>query len=99
MKRNRLAASKAEELVYVHSNLRLLTHSQNEYKEGGIKFWDVDLEQTDLNFSAAAQSLLDVQSGSHHPPSASSSVVACDSNLLASSNVIVTDDVDVDALI
>ena len=96
MKRNRLAASKAEELVYVHSNLRLLTHSQNEYKEGGIKFWDVDPERTDLDFSAATQSLLDVQPGSHCPPSASSSGVPCDSNLLTSSNVI--DDVDVDDL-
>lgn len=35
MKRNRLAASKVEELVYVHSNLHLLTYKQNQYKEGG----------------------------------------------------------------
>lgn len=93
MKRNRLAASKAEELVYVHSNLRLLTHSQDEYKAVGIKFWDVDPERTDLDFSAATQSLLDVQPSSHCP-SASSSGVSCDSNLLTSTNV--TDDVDVD---
>ena len=91
MKHNRLAASKVEELVYVHSNLRLLTHSHNEYKEGGIKYWDVDPKRTDLDFSAATQFLPDVQMDSNFP-SASGCGVASDSNLHTSS--IVNDDVD-----
>ena len=48
--------SKAKQLVYVHSNLRLLTYKQNQYKEEGTKLWNVDPEQTDLDFSQRASS-------------------------------------------
>ncbi|XP_059064105.1 uncharacterized protein LOC131856359 [Cryptomeria japonica] len=86
VKRNRLAASKAEELVYVHSNLRLLTHKQNEYKDGSTKFWDVDPERTDLDFSAATQSLLSGESDSQCAASASGSEAACGSSTLPTSS-------------
>ncbi|XP_057831543.1 uncharacterized protein LOC131042228 [Cryptomeria japonica] len=95
VKRNRLAASKAEELVYVHSNLRLLTHKQNEYKDGSTKFWDVDPERTDLDFSAATQSLLSGESDSQCAASASGSEAACGSSTLPTSSNV-NDDVDLD---
>ena len=51
MKRNRLGSKKAEELVYVHSNLRLLSHKRDEYKFGPTKLWDVEPELPDLDMT------------------------------------------------
>ena len=41
MKRNRLTPMRAEELVYVHNNLRLLSRNSFEYKRPKTKTWDV----------------------------------------------------------
>lgn len=41
IKRNRLASSRAEDLVYVHSNLRMLSRKKEEYTIGPSSFWDV----------------------------------------------------------
>eukprot|EP00253_Pinus_taeda_P026903 PITA_26903 len=43
VKRNRLGAAKVEDLVYVHSNLRLLSHSTSEYKKVqiGCGMWNL----------------------------------------------------------
>ncbi|XP_059067875.1 uncharacterized protein LOC131858600 [Cryptomeria japonica] len=40
MKRNRLGSKKAEDLVYVHSNLCLLYRASTNYKSGPHKMWD-----------------------------------------------------------
>lgn len=48
-KRNRLGSKKAEELVYVHSNLCLLSHKSDEHKFGPTKLWDVEPELPDLD--------------------------------------------------
>ncbi|XP_059064129.1 uncharacterized protein LOC131856379 [Cryptomeria japonica] len=40
MKRNRLGSKKAEDLVYVHSNLLLLSRASTDYKSGPHKMWD-----------------------------------------------------------
>ena len=37
--------------MYVHYNLRLLSHKTKEYKEGETKRWDVDAELADLDAS------------------------------------------------
>jgi hypothetical protein len=58
--RNRLGAGKAEDLVYVHSNLRLLSHSTPEYKKGPSKMWDVEPEISDLNMTLNAMSHLNL---------------------------------------
>ena len=89
MKRNRLASSKAENLVYVHSNLRLLTHKNDEYKEGAAKLWDVEPERTDLDFSIAVQILPLENLSSQHTFSASTSGIQ-------SSDVNVDDNLDDD---
>jgi hypothetical protein len=60
VKRNRLGAGKAEDLVYVHSNLRLLSHSTPEYKKGPSRMWDVEPEISDLNMTLNAMSHLDL---------------------------------------
>ncbi|GMP42453.1 hypothetical protein CsSME_00012201 [Camellia sinensis var. sinensis] len=53
IKRNRLATSRAEDLVFVHCNLHLLSRKSKEYKEGPTKYWDIcgdlfDIEGHDI---------------------------------------------------
>lgn len=36
-----MTPARAEDLVYVHSNLRLLSRSSQEYQEGELKLWDI----------------------------------------------------------
>ncbi|KAH9320414.1 hypothetical protein KI387_044514, partial [Taxus chinensis] len=52
-KRTMLASKKAEDLVYVHSNLRLLTHKTQEYTSGPNKLWDLQSEKKDFEASTA----------------------------------------------
>ncbi|KAG8377696.1 hypothetical protein BUALT_Bualt08G0059600 [Buddleja alternifolia] len=40
-KRNQITPQRAEDLVYVHSNLRLLSRQTPQYKQGDTKMWDV----------------------------------------------------------
>ena len=54
VKRNRLGSQKAEDLVYVYSNLRLASRRGSEYNNGPSKEWDVDAENPDLDLSLAA---------------------------------------------
>lgn len=48
MKRNRLGSKKAEDLVFVHTNLRLLSRKNDHYKEGATTLWDVAPECANL---------------------------------------------------
>jgi hypothetical protein len=41
MKRNALTPERAEDLVFVHSNLRLLSRKAEDYKSGPSAMWDV----------------------------------------------------------
>lgn len=41
LKRNKMAPHRAEALVYVHSNLRLLSRNSPQYNEQETKMWDV----------------------------------------------------------
>jgi hypothetical protein len=41
LKRNKLTPARAEDLVYVHTNLRLLSRNSKEYKEGESQMWDI----------------------------------------------------------
>ena len=54
VKRNRLGPQKAEDLVYVHSNLCLVSRRGEEYTSGPRKDWDVDAECPDLELSFSA---------------------------------------------
>ncbi|XP_059073592.1 uncharacterized protein LOC131855961 [Cryptomeria japonica] len=40
VKRNRLGSKMAEDLVYIHSNLRLLSRASTDYKSGPHRMWD-----------------------------------------------------------
>ncbi|KAJ0976381.1 hypothetical protein J5N97_018346 [Dioscorea zingiberensis] len=51
-KRNRPHASRADDLVYVHSNLRLLSRHSSDYKFGPHRKWDVTMEHSLLEESA-----------------------------------------------
>lgn len=47
LKRNRLNPSRAEDLVFVHNNLRLLSRSSGQYEEERTKMWDVGGDRFD----------------------------------------------------
>lgn len=51
-----MGKKKVEELVYVHSNLFLLSHKSDEYKFGPTKLWDVEPELPDLDMMLNARS-------------------------------------------
>ncbi|KAL7203360.1 hypothetical protein ACSBR2_016619 [Camellia fascicularis] len=51
VKRNRLNASQADKLVFIHSNIRLLSRFQENYREGPFKKWDVNSEDTTIDGS------------------------------------------------
>ncbi|KAF8400216.1 hypothetical protein HHK36_013513 [Tetracentron sinense] len=44
VKRNRLNSTRADSLVYIHSNLRLLSRFAGSYKDGPYKKWDINPE-------------------------------------------------------
>ena len=60
VKRNRLGSKKVEELVYVHSNLRLLSHQKEEYKSGPTKLWELEPELADLDMALSAMGHLNL---------------------------------------
>ncbi|CAL5327444.1 unnamed protein product [Camellia sinensis] len=41
MRRNKMTPQRAEDLVFVHSNLRLLSRRTPQYHEGETKLWDI----------------------------------------------------------
>ena len=51
VKRNRLNSKTADNLVYVHSNIRLLSRFSMEYKAGPNSNWDANPEDTSLEES------------------------------------------------
>ncbi|XP_057250650.1 uncharacterized protein LOC130591372 [Beta vulgaris subsp. vulgaris] len=48
LRRNRLNPKRAENLVKIHTNLRLLSRNTNEYTAGKTKLWDVGGDQFDV---------------------------------------------------
>ncbi|XP_049931121.1 uncharacterized protein LOC126409217 [Nymphaea colorata] len=48
IKRNKLTSKRAEDLVYVHSNLHLLSRTSSDYSSGSSKYWDVNPEDIDV---------------------------------------------------
>ncbi|KAK9045895.1 hypothetical protein V6N11_051798 [Hibiscus sabdariffa] len=51
LKRNRLNSSRADKLVYIHTNLRLLSRYTYGYKNGPFRKWDIDPENSCLEES------------------------------------------------
>ncbi|XP_074560367.1 uncharacterized protein LOC141816496 [Curcuma longa] len=47
LKRNKITPQRAEDLVYVHYNLRLLSRRSPHYSEGESKMWDVGADAFD----------------------------------------------------
>ena len=51
MKRNKLTPQRAEDLVYVHINIRLLSRRSPNYNEGKSKMWNIggdDFDSMDI---------------------------------------------------
>lgn len=42
LKRNKMDPKRAEDLVFVHSNLRLLSRKEEGYKKGETRLWDIN---------------------------------------------------------
>ncbi|XP_061347130.1 uncharacterized protein LOC133292709 [Gastrolobium bilobum] len=47
MKRNKMDPKRAEDLVYIHSNLRLLSRKSPKYNEGESQYWDISGDAVD----------------------------------------------------
>ncbi|KAL1194379.1 hypothetical protein V5N11_017847 [Cardamine amara subsp. amara] len=47
LKRNKLTTSRAQDLVYIHNNLRLLPRNAGEYNDEKTKKWDVGGDEFD----------------------------------------------------
>jgi hypothetical protein len=84
VKCNRLGSQKAEDLAYLHSNLRLVFRKGEEYTSGPHKEWDVDAENPDLELSLSSLDIDDGASGSgiqvassSHRGSSSAEHVSC----------------------
>ncbi|KAL6196428.1 hypothetical protein ACLB2K_032043 [Fragaria x ananassa] len=45
--RNKITPQRAEDLVFVHTNLRLLARRKDSYKEGPSQMWDLEGDQFD----------------------------------------------------
>ena len=84
MKRNRLGSKKAEDLVFIHNNWRLLSRKDPAYKKGPEKLWDVLPETCDLDMNVQDISriaLLDVEEDEEEDVAASgASGTGLDSN-------------------
>lgn len=52
VKRNRLNSVRADKLVYVHSNIRLISRFTKNYNDGPYRKWDINPEVTYLDDSA-----------------------------------------------
>ncbi|XP_062011882.1 uncharacterized protein LOC133728490 [Rosa rugosa] len=51
VKRNRLNAERADKLVFIHSNIRLLSRFSEGYNNGTYKRWDINPESTEVDDS------------------------------------------------
>ena len=49
MKRSRLEKSRAETMVYVHTNLHLIYRQREDWLKGKTKMWDVFLDDMGLD--------------------------------------------------
>ena len=50
LRRNKIAPKHAEDLVYVHTNLQLLSRNKEEYGKGKSKKWDIGGDTWDEPF-------------------------------------------------
>ena len=50
MRRNKITPKRAEDLVFVHSNFRLLSRRRVEYTKGDSKKWDIGGHTWDESF-------------------------------------------------
>jgi len=58
LKRNRITPKRTEDLVYVHSNLRILSRNSSKYKEEETKLWDI----AEYDFSLNENGILEISS-------------------------------------
>jgi len=55
LKRNKMTPKRAEDLVFIHSNLRLLSRNSSKYREEETKLWDIGGDDFSLEDSGILQ--------------------------------------------
>ena len=60
MKRNKITPKRAEDLVFVHCNLRLLSRRRDEYNKGKTQKWDIGGDSWDEPFGGGGPGLLEI---------------------------------------
>ncbi|CAN6246063.1 unnamed protein product [Urochloa humidicola] len=55
--RNRLNPARAEDLVFTHQNLRLLSRKNEEYNHGPSAMWDIGADNFEADFEGGADFL------------------------------------------
>ena len=60
MRRNKLTPSRAEDLVFVHNNIRLLSRKSEEYLKGSSQMWDVGGDNHETFDDASVLELADL---------------------------------------
>ncbi|KAK7245525.1 hypothetical protein RIF29_40371 [Crotalaria pallida] len=58
VKRNKLNCARADKLVFIHSNIRLLSRFSDAYKNGPFKKWDINPNDTSLEESSTRIEML-----------------------------------------
>lgn len=77
----------------MQSNLRLLSHKQNDYKQGETKLWHIEPEHIDLDASNSHLIAFDdLDDQDEHNISASDSVTSCGSSSIPTSSNVNDDD-------
>ena len=83
VKRNRLNSTRADKLVFIHSNIRLQSRFSESYKDGPFKKWDINPEHTYIDDSSVR--LEDLRWKSLEDDNIDSSTIAGDEDREASS--------------
>ncbi|XP_060200771.1 uncharacterized protein LOC132629044 [Lycium barbarum] len=60
IKRNKLTTTRAEDLVFVHYNIRFLSRKKEKYTSGPSKFWDLGGDHVDIDIDETSNSLLEL---------------------------------------
>jgi hypothetical protein len=60
LKRNKITPKRAEDLVFVHCNLRLLSRRRDEYNKGKTQKWDIGGDSWDEPFGGGGPGLLEI---------------------------------------
>uniref|UniRef100_A0A2N9FGM0 Reverse transcriptase Ty1/copia-type domain-containing protein n=1 Tax=Fagus sylvatica TaxID=28930 RepID=A0A2N9FGM0_FAGSY len=83
LRRNKMTPARAQDLVFVHSNLRLLSRSNEEYIKGPTKMWDIAGDSWEDPYGGAG--MLEIASLTLDEPELEEEVMGATSETIGSS--------------